>query len=93
MVSKNTYKPVYQQAKDVKTVDVPHGLVVFCEADDLHYLNHTAGAVFLLCARPMAAKEIAQVLTEEFQLEDAPIDEVEKCLRDLVEKRVLVETR
>ena len=90
MVSKTTYKVTFQQAEGVKSVEVPHGLVVYSREDDLHYLNHTAGAAFLLCTRPMTALDVAKVLAEEFQLEDLPLREIERCLSDLVDKKMMV---
>ena len=90
VVSKTTYKATYQQAEGVKFAEVPHGLVVYSREDDLHYLNHTAGAAFLLCAKPMTALDVARVLAEEFQLEDIPLHEIEKCLSDLVDKKMVV---
>ncbi len=90
MVSKITYKSTYQQAEGVKFAEVPHGLVVYSREDDLHYLNHTAGAAFLLCAKPMTARDIARILAEEFQLADIPLHEIEKCLSDLADKKMVV---
>jgi hypothetical protein len=64
--------------------EAQEGLVVFDPTSDLiHYLNSTAAIVFTLCDGSHSASEIANVVSGVFGLDEAPLDEVAICLKDL----------
>lgn len=92
--TKRNHRPTssvtFQQARGAKTVEVPQGLVVYLKESELHYLNPTAATVFLLCATPLTESQVAAVLHEEYALNDPPIEEVRRCLAELVEAKVIV---
>ena len=90
MTARKTSTLAYKQSAEARTVDVPEGLVVYVKETDLHYLNHTAAAVFLCCATPLTEQQIAQILYEEFGLAEPPLAEVRTCLSELVKAEVLV---
>ena len=79
----------YRQAQDVKSIEVPQGLVVYLKETDLHYLNPTAATIFLLCAVPLTDSQIATILREEYALNEVPMDEVKSCLAELVEAKII----
>lgn len=80
----------HRQAQDVKSVEVPQGLVVYLKETDLHYLNPTAATIFLLCAVPLTDSQLATILHEEYALNEVPMDEVKRCLAELVEAKIIV---
>lgn len=64
--------------------DIPDGLAVNdAEGKEIHFLNPTASAVYLLCDGKLDARAIAVILKEEFGLEEAPVDDVLGCLAEL----------
>ncbi len=89
MAARKKTMTTYKQSAAGSMVDVPEGLVVYVEETELHYLNHTAAAVFLCCAIPLTEQQIAQILHEEFGLAEPPLAEVRTCLAELVKAGVL----
>jgi hypothetical protein len=54
-------------------------------ADRVHYLNPTAALVLELCDGSRSAQQIAALVQEAYALPEAPIGEVNGCLRSLRE--------
>jgi Coenzyme PQQ synthesis protein D (PqqD) len=52
-------------------------------SDTIHYLNPTAALVLEFCDGHHAPSDIAVVLQEAYQLPEAPLDEVTRCLKSL----------
>lgn len=70
------------------------GLIVFNPATDrVHHLNHTAGAVFVLCDGSKDELEIAREVGALFALEEQPTQAVRAALADLVDEGLLVNSR
>lgn len=63
---------------------VADGYIVYqSERDRVHYLNQTAALILELCNGHNAVSELPELLQSAFDLPDAPIEEVEECLRRL----------
>jgi len=64
--------------------EVKDGLIVFEPTRDLvHHLNATAAVVFTLCDGSQDTATITALVAKTFDLDDAPIREVEECLGQL----------
>ncbi len=86
-------KITYRQAPNATSIEVPEGLVVYIDEAVLHYLNPTAAAVFLLCATPLVDSQVAQILQEEYRLEEPPLDDVRSLLEELLKAQVVLAER
>jgi hypothetical protein len=74
--------PVLSEGLDVH--ETKDGLVVYDpRRDRVHYLNATAAIVFTLCDGDRDNRGIADVVSEAYDLDQAPIAEVEGCLTQL----------
>lgn len=70
--------------------EVEDGFVVFDSATDrVHYLNPTATVVFSLCDGTRTPNEIAQLVQSAWELDAAPVDDVDACLAQLRDEGVL----
>jgi hypothetical protein len=84
-----TSAPAHASA-DLEMHETEDGLIVYQESTDrVHYLNHTAAAVFELCDGRRSVEDIAEELRSLFALEEAPVAETEACLAGLVKEGVL----
>lgn len=71
---------------DVEVNEVADGLVIYRPASgDVHYLNNTAAAVFVLCTGERSVGDIIDGLTESFALEHAPAGDVVRCIDRLID--------
>ncbi len=87
MSDSDGFKPV--EGLDVHETE--DGLIVFNPATDrVHHLNHTAGAVFVLCDGKKTASQLAQAVGELFGLSEQPTEGVSSALQELVGEGVLV---
>lgn len=78
----DTSRPV--KAHDAEVTEVADGLVVYEDAAErVHYLNHTAAAVFELCTGSNTEDEIAALLGSAFGLPEPPISEVRAALEQM----------
>jgi len=59
----------------------------------VHYLNETAAIVFSLCDGERDAAAIAALIQEYFGLIEAPVDDVEQALAQLLSQGVLVDAQ
>ena len=67
---------------EVHTVE--DGVVVFdADTDRVHYLNPTATFVFSLADGTRTGEEIAELVREAWNLDAAPVDEVNGCIEQL----------
>ncbi len=63
---------------------VADGYIVYqSDRDRVHYLNQTAALILELCNGRNAAAALPELLQSAFDLPDAPVEEVEECLRTL----------
>lgn len=77
-------------ALDLEVHETEDGLIVYQGSTDrVHYLNHTAAAVFELCDGRRSVEDIAEELRTLFGLEEAPVAETEECVAGLVKEGVL----
>ena len=80
----------YCQTSGWEFADVVDGLAIYDSAfKTVHYLNHTAAAVFLLCKDPVGVDVMEAVLREEFQLKTAPSRELHDVLDQMVKAGLL----
>lgn len=81
----NTAVTTYCRTLDMACNEVPDGYVVYDpRREEVHYLNLTAAAVFELCDGEATSASIAQSLQAAFGLAQAPDNDVDTCLKELV---------
>jgi hypothetical protein len=70
---------------DLEVNEVDDGLVIYDTVRDrVHYLNHTASLVFVLCTGDSSADEVAQRVAAAFgQPEAGAAEEAAACLAQL----------
>jgi hypothetical protein len=74
--------PFVSEGLDVH--ETKDGLIVYdLERNRVHYLNATAAVVFTLCDGDRATRAIADLVREAYDLDQAPIADVEGCLTQL----------
>jgi hypothetical protein len=70
--------------------EVKDGLVVYDPAQDrVHYLNATAAVVFTLCDGTQDTAAIADVVAKTYNLDEAPVADVEACVLQLADEGLL----
>jgi hypothetical protein len=75
---------------DLEVNEVPDGLVIYdVRTDQVHYLNPSAAAVFVLCTGARDTAAIADGLQSVFQLPDPPVAEVTTCLAELSQQGLI----
>ena len=75
---------LYLQSAGWEIVDVVDGIALYDDKfKTVHYLNHTAAMVFLLCKRPVGLDVLSAVFQEEFSLKTAPKAELRKLLGEM----------
>lgn len=80
-----------KRAPNLEITEVTDGFVVQRRDDDrIHFLNPTAAFVLESCDGTLRAGELPELLAAAFQLEPAPIADVEACLQALIEERLLI---
>ena len=76
-----------KKTDDIEVNEVDDGYVVYHrDRDRVHYLNHTAALVLEFCTGENDADEMPGFLKQAYELEAAPVDEVEECLTKLYEE-------
>lgn len=82
----------YVQGEGWEVVDVVDGIAVYDkEFKTVHYLNHTAAMVFLLCKRPVGFDVLSAVFQEEFELKTAPKAQLRKLVDEMQQTGLLRE--
>jgi hypothetical protein len=75
---------LYCQSDGWDVIDVANGIAVHDSAfKSVHYLNHTAAIVFLLCKQPIGLDVLCAVFREEFGLKTAPKAEIRKIIAQM----------
>ena len=63
--------------------DIPDGLAVNdADGQEIHFLNHVAATVLLLCDGDHDVRSIALILQEEFGLPESPLQDLRDCLAE-----------
>jgi hypothetical protein len=66
------------------------GVVIYNAAlDEVHYLNHTASAIFDCCTGALTIAEIAARIQALYEMPSAPVKEVEDCVADLLARKLV----
>ncbi len=82
--------PRPRAAPGIEVNEAPDGVVIYDpRTNEVHYLNPTAAAVFILCTGENDAREIAVQLQQVFSLPQPPEAEVAGCLADLTAQRLI----
>jgi hypothetical protein len=82
MSNSSEYRPKTSQGLQINAVT--DGYIVYqIDRDRVHYLNQTAALILELCNGRNQAAAFPELLQSAFDLPDAPIEEVEECLRTL----------
>lgn len=67
--------------------EVEDGYVIYqSEKDKVHYLNKTAVLVLEACTGKNSAADIVAIVTNAYDLQEAPEKEVSDCLKSLLEE-------
>ena len=81
-----------RRATGIEIREVPDGYVVYDAQDGrLHYLNATAALLLEASDGKLTASELCALLTEAFDLDTAPVGEVETCLSRLLAEGLLLQ--
>jgi hypothetical protein len=71
----------WKHADDLELEEIDDGFIAYDAARDrVHHLNPTAALVFLLANGQNTAVDIARMVQAQFNLDAAPLDEVETVL-------------
>ena len=74
-----------EQVDGWNVVDVADGIAVHDSSfTGVHYLNHTAAAMYLLCKEPISLLVMSTILREEFGLDRDPGSEIEKTVEEMI---------
>ncbi|OQK17448.1 hypothetical protein AU255_06100 [Methyloprofundus sedimenti] len=65
-------------------------LIYFQDTDRVHYLNHIATLVLLLCDGKNSNEDIPKLLQQQYDLPEAPIDDVDALLNQFVDEGLIV---
>lgn len=77
-------------ADQLETTQVPDGIMIYQIARDrVHYLNPTAAIVLELCGMGKSRAEIESFLSDGFALDKSPTDDVEACLKSLIDEGLI----
>ena len=80
-----------KQADALNMTTVEDGLVVKDHTwNRVHYLNHTAGFVLMLCDGKKSIRTIASLLRSQFELDESPEKEVEEMIEQFLEEKLVV---
>lgn len=82
----------YQQSDGWTTIDVQDGVAVHdSQFEKVHYLNHTAAAIFFLCKEPISIELISTIMQEEFRLKASPKKSVQSVIGEMLKSGLLTE--
>ena len=80
-----------KKTDDIEINEVDDGYVVYHrDRDRVHYLNHTAALVLEFCTGENDAEAMPGLLKQAYELEEAPVGEVEECLTKLYEEGLVI---
>jgi len=65
-------------------------LIYFHGTDRVHYLNHIATLVLLLCDGKNSNEDIPKLLQQQYGLPEAPTDDVDALLNQFVDEGLIV---
>lgn len=83
--------PLLMQAVGWHVMDVEDGIALHnSQFKSVHYLNHTAAAIYLLCKEHIDVTSLATILREEFGLKRSPEPEVQRIVDAMVQQGLLV---
>jgi len=76
-----------KKTDDIEINEVDDGYVVYHrDRDRVHYLNHTAALVLEFCTGENDAETMPELLKQAYEMESAPVDEVQECLTKLYDE-------
>ncbi len=79
-----------KQAEGIEVNAVADGYIVYQSVENrVHYLNHTGALVLELCNGTVKASEMPELLKGAFELNEAPIEEVDNCLEMLIAEGIV----
>lgn len=81
--------PIQIRGLDIAPAD--DGFIIYMEdTDRVHYLNHIAGIILLLCNGRNQATGIASLLKQQFELPEPPLSDVATLLAQFVDEGLIV---
>jgi hypothetical protein len=81
-----------QQTGGWQVVDIANGIAIHdAQFKSVHYLNHTAAAIFLLCQKPISEQDIVLILAEEFDLQPAQKGDIMQAVETMKRVGVIAE--
>jgi hypothetical protein len=79
------HKRVYERVEGVEFNETHDGMLVYDETGEkVHFVNLTAAAILELCDGKTDLEDMKEILQEAFDLPDSPIEDVERCLTELL---------
>ena len=79
-----------KQVKSLKVTSEKDGLVVKdSRLDRIHYLNHTAGLILVLCDGKKSVREIASLLQSQFGKKETAEAEVADIIEQFIEENLV----
>lgn len=79
------------QVRDLEITEVVDGFVVQRRNDDrVHFLNPTAAFILESCDGRIRAGELPELVAAAFELDHAPLHDVETCLAALLTEGLLI---
>jgi hypothetical protein len=77
--------PEQSNQLDIKTAE--HGLVVSDRGrNKVHYLNHTAGLVLMLCNGQNSIQTIISLVQKQFDMSELPEEDVRDIIEEFVQE-------
>jgi hypothetical protein len=79
-----------EQAGEWQVIDVHDGVTLHDPAfKTIHYLNHIAAAVFLLCKQSIDIATVSAIIQEQYELDASPEAAIRKTVNDMIRAGLL----
>jgi hypothetical protein len=83
-------KRVYERVEGVEFNETHDGMLVYDETGEkVHFVNLAATAILELCDGETDVEDMKQIMQEAFDLETAPAEEVEACVKELLSQGLI----
>ncbi|WP_395661561.1 PqqD family protein [Aestuariivirga sp.] len=74
-----------EQAGEWQVIDIHDGIALHDTANTtMHYLNHIAAAVFLLCKQSIAITTVSAIIQEQYELDASPEAAIRKTVNEMM---------
>jgi hypothetical protein len=81
----------WRQAPGLEMNEADEGVIVYQrDRDRVHFLNPTAALLLESCGDGLAESELAALVAAAFDLPEAPVEDVARCVKSLLDEGLLV---